>query len=149
MSNENIYHTEQKHQRIVWTDSWLVGNHSIDEQHKTIIDLINLFFDADYSRIQKKVTLPLAMNYMKNHLDAEEKLLEKSSYPELSGHKKIHDVLRKKIDKYLEGIEENNKNTGEHVDNYFEDFDSEIIEFFQGWWQEHIIIEDMKYSKYL
>ena len=56
---------------IKWKSEWSVGNETLDGQHQQIISLINLYFNEDFSNIQKDITFPQTLAVMKNHLSFE------------------------------------------------------------------------------
>jgi len=123
---------------IVWQDEWSVGHHELDEQHKTIISLINLYFNPDYSNTQKNITFSKVIEVMKNHLDYEENLLVENAYPDIEEHKRMHQMFCNKINQFSK-----NPFHDKHPNS------DDIINLFKTWWLEHIINEDSKYVSFL
>lgn len=126
--------------RIEWSDErFNVGNEALNKQHKKIIELLNqLSEDADdnFTPGMYFEKLKELEPYLKQHLKFEERFLEKQGYPDFVEHKKTHDAYLKKMEEYKELARIN-------------DSESRFIiqAFLLGWWEKHIVEEDMKYFK--
>ncbi|MFT5660327.1 MAG: hemerythrin [Sulfurimonas sp.] len=84
MSNNN---------KIPWDDNYKIGIKSIDDQHKTLFNLVNKLYDLDESTHMKddlKSILYEFSDYMKIHFRDEEKYMLCISYPLLEEHEKLH-----------------------------------------------------------
>ncbi|ERP31748.1 hemerythrin family protein [Chitinivibrio alkaliphilus ACht1] len=75
-------------------------------------------------------------NYTKIHFQTEEHLLEKSNYPELASHRKLHDELAIRR---------------EHINKEFIDHDDYVtlLQFLKEWWTNHINKDDMEYVSHV
>ncbi len=128
-----MHTTKDSFERFIhWKEDWSVGNYEIDEQHKTIITLINLLTDSDYSLIKKHTTLPQTLEYIKMHLDYEEKLMHEINYIGLQEHKKSHKDLYNKTNNLLTDNIVNHKTI------------KEMADFLKSWWLNHFLTEDAK-----
>lgn len=126
---------------INWNESYSVGNTEMDNQHKKLIDIINKLFDSFREGNAESISseiLDEMIEYANFHLNSEEKLLYKYDYPEKEEHEKKHDEFRKKITELKKMISGNSENT-----HY------ELLDYLKKWWTNHILVVDMKYSKFI
>ena len=127
--------------KIIWSKDFSVGNIFIDEQHKKIVELINILIVHHNASVHSE-TLAYVINelmlYSQHHLEYEEKLLEEYQYPELSQHKKVHLKYKKEV-----------ADIAMKVANYDKEMPVELLEFLKEWWFNHILKEDMAYKRFL
>jgi hemerythrin-like metal-binding protein len=129
--------------KITWNDSFSVKNDEIDNQHKKWIEMINDLHDVliqdNFDNLQKITVQTLdAMNeYVRYHFSAEEKYMQKIGYPGLPSHKTLHEQFYLRITTLHSDIQ-----AGKLVLN------TEIMKTLTHWLQEHILNEDMKYSRF-
>jgi hemerythrin-like metal-binding protein len=126
---------------IEWSDSSSVGIGELDDQHKTIFDIINRLFERMHNAQTKDDAagiLEELKDYSKVHFAAEEKLFGLYGYPEKEEHEKAHRQYDEKI-LSLEADLEDKKG--------FLSFD--ILDFLENWWLGHITNMDKKYSGFL
>ncbi|MDR1352434.1 MAG: bacteriohemerythrin, partial [Treponema sp.] len=81
---------------VAWDDKYSVGIPLIDEQHKELIRLTNELYQGclagdDGGREFFFTAVHGAMDYVKYHFSAEEKMLENVNYPRLAEHRKRHE----------------------------------------------------------
>jgi hemerythrin len=109
-------------EKIVWSDSFSVGNKKLDEQHFKIVSFINELIDMPAITRQAEALdcINKMLSYSVEHLDYEERLLRENNYPESSCHSVIHKFYVKKVQNFL-----------------------------KEWWTYHILEEDMKYRSFL
>lgn len=127
--------------RIVWNDSFSVHNAEIDEQHKQWIAIINELYDAmDSDKGISKSAIIQALqavdHYTRFHFADEEAFMRSVNYPEYEAHKKLHEALLKRVEKYMDDIEH---------DRVIID---EVMNVLTKWFPHHILKEDMKLSSY-
>lgn len=76
-----------------WTDSLLTGIHEIDEQHKTLFDVVERL-DRAVSSEDKWSAVHYALveleNYVRIHFAVEEALMRLHGYPDLDAHIATH-----------------------------------------------------------
>ncbi len=126
---------------IVWSEEYLIGDARIDQQHQNIVKLINELIEERITAVDSRKFQTLVMelvDYAYSHLTYEEKLLSKIKYPQYDEHKLLHeDYIEQFSDFALETLT-------------FESGTPErMLNFLIGWWNNHILIEDMKYRPYL
>lgn len=125
---------------IEWNDALCVGVEEVDNQHKTLIDIINLLYDAicenkDYLAVE--LILDELLKYTKHHFSAEENHFNKLQFHNTEEHIKERQSFIKKIVE-LQTDFKNNK-----------DIDIEkLFEFLKNWLINHIMQEDQKYGRY-
>ena len=128
---------------IVWTDDFLVGEESIDTQHKELVRLINEFYaGVQMGGIMTKVfymqTIKGALHYIKTHFSNEESIMQKIEFPFYKEHKKLHEDFVAEVT---------------HELKVFEDQDNpdptDFIKFLVCWVSKHIADADKKMTSYL
>jgi len=78
---------------IVWRDEYSVGVVSLDEQHKTIVQLINRLIEHCEENVNSEIISDIfneMTKYIKQHLEYEESLLKENNYPDLIEHVASH-----------------------------------------------------------
>jgi hemerythrin len=126
---------------IKWRDSYGTGVLSMDNQHRTIIGLINEL----YKNIRKEESsgsvegvLTDMMKYAEEHLQAEENLLKTNEFPDYVEHIGKHQSYRQRLAALMA---ESKIDPDEAVKN--------IYSFLRQWWMGHIVDEDKKYGEFL
>lgn len=79
--------------KIEWNDGLSTGVALIDEQHKMLLGKLNDISSAIEKQQGVEVitrTLDFMMDYTDFHFGTEEKHMEKTSYPRIAYHKKMH-----------------------------------------------------------
>jgi hemerythrin-like metal-binding protein len=79
-----------------WDNSFSVANEEIDQQHKMLFDLANSIGD-DLNQQQIKKNIIVLYKYTREHFAAEEKMMQKISYPKFEEHKELHKDLITKL----------------------------------------------------
>ena len=115
-----------------WDESFSVGNDKIDDQHKGLVDLVNLLDDADMTGI----ALERLKSYCDEHFRDEERLLAVAGYPGLEAqkarHKEFEDWLAQTHHSYV---------TGGGATTLREDAQA----YLKSWLTEHILALDRAY----
>lgn len=125
---------------IEWDNSFSVGVSCFDEDHKRLINMLNSLHDA--MKIGKgKETLTTILEglveYAKQHLAAEEKLMVQYSYPEYAVHKELHDEFMSKINNYKRDLA-----SGGTI------ISSKIVTLLKDWLSDHILLADKRYETF-
>ena len=126
---------------LIWKPDYSVGIKEIDEQHMTIIVLINELYDGLKNGRGKQIVVPVLnelAKYTSYHFDYEEELLDKYEYPEKELHKRQHQDLVARILAYKSSYE-----------NDVSVFTIEIMNFLKSWFVNHIAESDKRYTSYL
>jgi hemerythrin len=126
---------------IVWSNDLSVNIHSIDEQHKKLVALVNNLNDAMSSgkgqQIMGKILDDLVA-YTKTHFATEERLMTTHTYPGYLIHKKEHDNLTQQVVSLHQDFKE-----GKPV------ITVALTSFLKDWLGKHIKGTDQKYSPFL
>lgn len=126
---------------LEWTPKLSVGIVEIDNQHKHLIELLNLLSNAlktgQGRQIQGDMLRALA-DYAILHFRTEETYMEQVRFPGLEEHRKEHQDF---ITKVLEFNEEF------HAGNVF--LTIEMMKFLREWVEHHIATTDQDYAPYL
>lgn len=125
---------------FVWSDEYSVNIKVLDDQHKKIVEFINLLHAGMLSNNAKealgKILKDLVV-YTKTHFQEEEKLFLDYGYLQSSVHKAKHVSLIKQVEeiqaKYDAGALA---------------LSVEVSQFLTDWLKNHILVEDKKYMKF-
>ena len=124
-----------------WTQDLSVKIAEIDNQHKELVNLINILHDS-MKEEKGKDALRKALNdlvdYTVYHFETEERLFRKYDYPDYLSHKKEHDDLIKQVLKLTREYERD-----EVV------ITADLLSFLEKWLDNHIINVDKKYTSFL
>ena len=123
---------------IDWIEKFSVNVDEIDEQHKKWIGIINELDDALTKGKGRTVLGKIfqeMVEYINFHFSEEEKLLREIDYAHYNEHKLIHDRFKQKIAKLEMDFE-----SGELI------LGTQVMSILKNWLEDHILIEDKKYS---
>ncbi|MDR2208025.1 MAG: bacteriohemerythrin [Azoarcus sp.] len=132
--------TDDRHARLQWSDQFSVGIPEIDEQHKTLFDLINMIHTGilDHKGTAACVeVLNELVDYTRVHFGLEETLMRVSKYPEYEDHRGLHRELVSEVVVLQEKI-----HSGKAAISF------ELLYFLRTWLTKHILGEDMKYAAF-
>ncbi len=123
---------------LKWDSHLSVKVFMIDEQHKELVKIINLFYEhvsgnptkEDITRILTRLKFYAAM-----HFNTEEYYLQMYGLGLYNAHKKEHDQFLVDLNAFLEKHEK-----GDLV------LTSKITSFLKGWFEGHVKGTDMKYT---
>ncbi len=124
-----------------WQSGYSVNIRQFDEQHKTIITLINKLYEAMAAgkgqSVLEKIFSEL-IQYAATHFADEERLMQEHGFPGFMDHKREHDELRQKV---LD-LQERHRQGSIALS-------LKVSTFLQNWLTEHILGTDKKYSSFL
>ncbi|MDR3248736.1 MAG: bacteriohemerythrin [Treponema sp.] len=128
---------------VEWEDKYSVGIPLIDEQHKELIRLTNELYlgclaGDEAAQVFFFKTVRAALDYVKYHFSAEEKLLENAKFPGLPQHKKLHEDFILQMVTTVQSFQDGKK----FVPNNF-------VRFLKDWILSHIAIQDTFYARYI
>lgn len=124
-----------------WTDEFLMGVGTIDEQHRWLVDTTNQLADEldkpDPDREVIGKILEGLVNYSMNHFIVEEELFQRFDYPHAAAHKKEHDDFSGNVMNLLERFE-----SGANVDD-------DVLNLVKDWLTHHMLVVDKAYVPFL
>ena len=126
---------------IVWNNEYDFRIPIIDDQHRTLVSIINTLFYFKSNENLSSVfpsLLQMLEDYGKIHFFTEESLLKEISYPDLDHHIALHEKYAKRI-RYII-----NNQSNASVVNFFD-----VFQFLRDWWLDHINVEDRRYAPML
>ena len=124
-----------------WNQSYVVGNETIDGQHRRLVDLINELADAmDEGKGRDALggVLEELVDYTATHFKDEEAIFSATAYPEAKGHRIQHEDLTQQVMK-LRGEFRSGANV----------LSADTLSFLREWLNGHILGTDKGYSPYL
>lgn len=126
---------------LSWSDQYLIGNKTIDDEHKELFRLINEFH-SDWVETQDRQAIARVLNrlvdYAERHFQHEEQIMAEASYPMLEEHRKVHEMLFDKIFNL-------------HQEYVSKDLRLEIgmVKFLKNWLVDHILDNDYLFRDFL
>ncbi len=125
-------------QILKWDENLMLGIKEIDEQHKTLVGMINDLHDAmsaGKGRIIMGDIINKLLEYTRVHFKYEETMIEKHKYTDLLNHKKEHNSFIIQINNFKNDFD--NGNTSLSI---------VVMNFLKEWLKCHILEIDKKYS---
>lgn len=126
---------------LSWQDSYSVGVKRIDDEHKTLIDMINEAYDAAKNESDDVVIKKLAngmRDYAVLHFSTEENLMNEYHYPDTDMHCGVHDAFMEKAlvcKDCVNGLDTTNP--------------IEVIRYLADWLNGHILGTDKELGAFL
>ena len=124
---------------VKWNESFELGLKEIDDQHHSLIDLINQIGQAiaDHAELAVITELTGALEkYTVEHFTAEEDFMRAGNFPNLAEHKQEHDEFVARIAKEkAQAIESGG-------------FSLDLMRFLRDWLINHIFRSDRKYANF-
>ena len=122
-----------------WNEKFSVGIPQFDQEHKSLLFMINTLHQAIINGNDQAV-LPVLLEelsfYIKNHLSNEEALMEKHQFPQFVAHKKQHDYFIAKINQY-QLLHKKNALRAE-----------QLLQILDTWFVYHICTIDQQYEAF-
>ncbi len=126
---------------LSWHDQYIIGDWTIDEQHKMLFKLIN-DFHTQWSQVHDPKEIALLLNkliqYCEHHFQTEESIMEKEGFPRMDQHRSDHEKLAKTI--FL--LNEEFAARRELASN-------DVQRFCKHWLVDHIVNADYQFRDYL
>lgn len=124
---------------MLWSEHYSVKVREIDEQHKRFLGIINCLHEAmsaDAREAPRSILHDLA-DYADLHFATEEQYMLRFAFPGLADHVAEHDRFRAQV-----------RSLQARADRQGFLFTLELLNFLKDWLQNHILITDMKYSRW-
>jgi hemerythrin-like metal-binding protein len=126
---------------IAWEEKYSVGVQAMDEQHRSVLELLNKMNTALAERASgEKVDgfLSEMAKYAKKHFSAEEELLIKYKFYDLEPHRREHELYVSKMDEFKAKL-----GSGKDLDLLA------LMDFLIDWWTGHMLGSDKDYRAFL
>jgi hemerythrin len=126
---------------FAWQDSYSIGVQEIDAQHRRLFSLADELHTAMSGGKGKDVLETVLRNlitYTKTHFAAEERLMQRCSYPDLAAHRAQHNELTQKVLQLQRDFE-----SGKLM------LTLEAMQFLSDWLRMHIGGSDRKYAPFV
>ncbi|MEW6515641.1 MAG: bacteriohemerythrin [candidate division FCPU426 bacterium] len=124
---------------LIWNQTFSVNHPVLDQQHQTIISLINSLYDILHGD-QPTHLLPKLLDqlaeYTQTHFEAEESLLESLAYPHLQSHRALHRWMSFKTSAIRAALAQNGAKS----------LSLDVLDFLKKWWFGHIQGQDKQYA---
>ena len=127
---------------VTWSNSYSMGVKIIDDQHKGLIEFVNdLFNHASGNENRERAyfteVIQQAVQYIKEHFQAEERLMIGTKFPGYAEHKKVHDEFTLTVVKSVKDFEAGKRLVLE-----------KFAYFLKDWILTHIAVMDRQYAEY-
>lgn len=126
---------------ISWLNVYDTNIKNIDEQHRKLVDMINVLETASGKDYEAKSLGELffkIVDYTKYHFAYEEDLMKSSNYPKLNEHINQHKLFVQKIVEMLESMKKDNT---AHVNE-------KLNLFLLNWLIKHILGYDKEFGNF-
>ena len=127
---------------MVWNEKMSVDIASVDEQHKTLLEMLNDLFDGvQEGKAQETLATVLdgLIAYTTAHFQFEEEHFVQTGYPDTAAHKAEHDALTKQVLEIQARFKDGATGT----------LSLEVLNFLKNWLLNHIQVSDKAYSPHL
>ena len=126
---------------ITWTEEYVTGIASIDDQHRHLVDLVNKFEEASRrgrgSRVMSDILNDL-VGYTQEHFSHEERIMAESGFPATASHIALHRQLLQKVERFQHEFEHEGQRVTE-----------EVRDLLRYWITTHILQDDMAYARHV
>jgi hemerythrin len=123
---------------IRWKEDFNLNIKVMDQQHRKLVDMINVLYNAFMNAEDDKVieqTLQDVMEYAFIHLRQEERYFEQCNYEDAPEHIACHQSFVQKAEEFREKYMMNSSVLTQ-----------EVLEFLRDWLTNHILHMDKKYA---
>ena len=121
---------------LEWKSSYSVGVGTLDQQHKTLLDLINGLAGENPDHGSKRCFIALngLVKYAQLHFETEEELMRVHGFSGLAMQEKEHEAFTQKVF-------ELNQRLADGAPDIF----SDLLSFLKDWYITHILGTDREY----
>lgn len=123
--------------KLIWTEQFNVGIEVIDQQHRKIVEYINLLDDlhssSGHSDREIGRLIDALIDHTIHHFNFEEKIQEKVGYPYLKAHQRLHVQFARRLTSFQTRFAAG------------EDISAELESFLANWLQDHLKHDDSDY----
>lgn len=125
---------------IVWTPELSVGIQEIDEQHKTLVDILNQLHVAimqHHASAEVVHILDELVEYTRIHFAVEESLMRVLDYPDYEAHHAEHEKLIAQVQQFRHRVIDDGRA-----------ITFELLHFLKQWLTVHIMESDQRYTEH-
>ncbi len=126
---------------IEWQDSYSVDHPQLDQQHRTLVQMVNdLHAAMSAGQVQQALggILDKLVGYTVQHFRTEEQLMAQAGYPYLESHRKLHADLTNKALEFQKSFQ-----SGATAIN------ARLASFLREWLTTHILQQDRQYAPFV
>lgn len=127
--------------RLEWTEEYSVHIAAVDEQHRTLLELLNALtegIEKGTAREGMSALLRRLAIYTCEHFSSEERLFEQHAYPRAAEHVAEHRRLTDRVLEFQQRFEEGKVNV-----------DLELLAFLRNWLRGHIQGSDRAFGAHV
>ena len=126
---------------IEWTKEMSVGLAELDEDHRTLIRIINDLADQQSNGDAKSLqtTFERLKHYAEFHFAREESVMRAAGYNVVQNHQGEHRAFEGKMRALSQRLEENPQTAIGEINR-------DLLEYLKKWLQHHILVIDMDYK---
>lgn len=124
---------------VTWDNSFSVNVREIDQQHQTLFNMLNQFYEQVGKNAKEalRTLLDSLVDYTKHHFASEEKYFARFKYPDAAFHTKAHQGFVQKVEDVRKRFI-----GGQLV------LSTDLTTFLKEWLIQHIKGADKAYSKH-
>jgi len=126
---------------IEWQDKYSVGIKEIDDQHMSLLKIINKLMNEQQGEFESKQfseTIPSLIHYAYTHFATEERYMAQANFPGQQKHILEHiDFIMKVLSLAMKATDGNRESR------------LELIRFLNTWFSSHVLGIDRQYIPYL
>ncbi|MBI5108220.1 MAG: hemerythrin family protein [Rhodocyclales bacterium] len=137
---------------IVWRDAFSIGYRQIDDDHRHLLDLINIVegvLTGEYALGRLFDAIDDLATYTRQHFALEERLMMAAMYPGIDRHKAAHRELIEQLQKAAKPIRELKAAEPLSTLTIPEEARDALVGLLRHWLVDHIIKEDMQLKSVL
>ncbi|WP_031478932.1 bacteriohemerythrin [Maridesulfovibrio frigidus] len=127
---------------LTWKNDYSVGVKKIDDEHKTLIDMINKAYDSVEAMKEEEILAELVdemRNYAMTHFATEEMYMKHHKYPHAETHRKQHNEFMIHVAS-TDNLLSSDKNEIDPI---------KVFKYLADWLRNHILITDKKFGAFL
>lgn len=125
---------------LKWKAKLSLGLTQIDEQHHSLVDILNKLHHALMDEHNQELTEKIISDlnhFVKTHFETEERLFRELDYPDATQHMEEHDFFRKQLAEFEKSCKE-----GDITLLY------PMMNMIKEWMVKHILVIDRKYAPF-
>ena len=129
---------------LTWSNDYLIGDETIDAEHKELFRIINNFHDKWQERKESEdreaiaTVLNRLVRYAEEHFQHEELIMRGADFPLIAEHRSIHEGLFERIFQIHREYAEHDLRLEQHT-----------LNFVRNWLISHIVTEDYRFRDHL